>query len=214
MSRTFPPKSDNNYKSSQETHTVTPFVHLLTNTRPCSSQLFLLNGHTVIETHVGNLQLTLDITLDSVLCVTSFTYNLLSVYKLLSTSSFIISFTNTSCILQDLIRRKETEIGRSKDGLYVFSKSRLHIMCPENTNICNNFSTKLVTVELLHAGLGHVPLKVLKLLNISCLMHELPTCDTCHIAKQSRMKFDNNSYKSLSFDLVHADLWGPYQLSL
>lgn len=87
-------------------------------------------------------------------------------------------------------------------------------MCPENTNICNNFSTKLVTVELLHAGLGHVPLKVLKLLNISCLMHELPTCDTCHIAKQSRMKFDNNSYKSLSFDLVHADLWGPYQLSL
>lgn len=53
------------------------------------------------------------------------------------------------------------------------------------THICNNFASKPVTVELLHARLGYVPLKILKLLDITCSMHEFPTSDNCHIDIES-----------------------------
>ncbi|XP_019230126.1 PREDICTED: uncharacterized protein LOC109211079 [Nicotiana attenuata] len=63
--------------------------------------------------------------------------------------------------------------------------------------------------------LGHAPLKVLQKLHN---LHELHLtdhqhCTVCPIAKQSRLPFPLRTTCSTSiFDLVHADVWGPYRL--
>ena len=66
---------------------ITPFPHLLTDLRPFQSLLHLPNGATAHITQVGNVILNSVITLTNVLCVPSFTYNLLSISKLVSDTS-------------------------------------------------------------------------------------------------------------------------------
>ena len=37
-------------------------------------------------------------------------------------------------------------------------------------------------------------------------------CSTCHIAKQNRLPFPNsNKFSEHCFDLIHADIWGPFR---
>ena len=37
-------------------------------------------------------------------------------------------------------------------------------------------------------------------------------CSTCHIAKQNRFLFPNpNKFSEHCFDLIHADIWGPFR---
>lgn len=62
---------------------VTPFLYLLHNVQVCDSQLQLPNGERSIITHSGSLILSSEVTLYNVLCVPAFTYNLLSISKLL-----------------------------------------------------------------------------------------------------------------------------------
>lgn len=188
---------------SRATNHVTPYVQLLSDVKSWNSQLYLPNGQMATVTHVGSIQLALDIRLESVLCVPSLTYNLLSISKLLSSSNSYITF-NATCILQDYTKRRETEIGNANDGLYLLtpSMSSFYNYIKFSHPICHHFSSNSIFVELLHAKLGHIPLKVLKLLDVPRTMHELPTCDTCYIAKQHKMQLNNSSSESSSiFDL-------------
>lgn len=67
---------------SGATDHITPYVHLLSNVQTINSSLHLPNGHTAQVTHVGNINLTDNLKLDHVLCVPTFSYNLLSITKL------------------------------------------------------------------------------------------------------------------------------------
>lgn len=38
-------------------------------------------------------------------------------------------------------------------------------------------------------------------------------CDSCHLAKQTRLPFPNTNHISMhAFDLLHMDLWGPISI--
>lgn len=63
-----------------------------------------------------------------------------------------------------------------------------------------------------HARMGHVPANVLKQFPVEYANKIVDVCDSCYFAKQSRIPFpDSDTQSSNLFDLVHADLWGPYR---
>lgn len=75
-----------------------------------------------------------------------------------------------------------------------------------------HFNAQTSSIDLWHARLGHVPAQVVKMLPVKCTTKVLDICDSCHFAKQSRISFSNSTTKSDQlFDLVHADLRGPYR---
>lgn len=68
--------------------------------------------------------------------------------------------------------------------------------------------------SLWHKRLGHAPLKFLA--HIDGLQHvksDNQLYPICSLAKQSRLPFLSSTTRSKSmFDLVHADVWGPYRV--
>lgn len=68
--------------------------------------------------------------------------------------------------------------------------------------------------HLWHARLGHPSLSSMKFLPAGMYFCEadLNKCDTCHLAKQTRLVFPKSQTTSTElFDLVHMDVWGPYK---
>ena len=68
-----------------------------------------------------------------------------------------------------------------------------------------------------HCRLGHPSLQRLVLLQslvpnvITCNINKSFDCTICPLAKQKRLSFPSSiSSSSSCFDLVHADIWGPY----
>lgn len=117
---------------AKESHWITDFgatdhitsqYDTLINPIPCHALLHLPNGITINVTHVGTVCLSSDITLNQVLCVPTFTHNLLSISKLLKDTNFRAVFSDGTCSLQDPTRKRELEIGKFEDGLYMFNSS-------------------------------------------------------------------------------------------
>ena len=59
----------------------------------------LPNGEAAVVTHIGTIQLSSHITLTNVLCVPSFTFNLLSVSALTKSQPFCLVFLSKFCII-------------------------------------------------------------------------------------------------------------------
>nr|XP_017216853.1 PREDICTED: uncharacterized protein LOC108194418 [Daucus carota subsp. sativus] len=194
---------------SGATDHITSCFNLLHNPQLCNSMLHLPNGQSALVTHFGDVSLTPDITLHHVLCVPSFSYNLLSIPKSLHNIHAVINFSATTCTLQDPTWKRGLEIGRASNGLYLLHSAQVSSSSAFSVGFnCNNLHHS----KLWHARMGHVPSAVLKLLPVLSNSCELPPCDVCHMAKQSKLSFPtSNSSSSELFDLVHADVWGPYR---
>ena len=78
----------------------------------------LPNGHFVRATCSGTIQLSPNITLHDVLYIPAFTFNLISISKLVSSVNCELIFSSTSCTLQEM--NNHTKIGtvEAKHGLY------------------------------------------------------------------------------------------------
>ena len=61
------------------------------------------NGVFVLATHVGQVQLSCDLILDNVLCVPSFSFNLISIGKLTHYLRCCCIFLSQFCFIQDLL---------------------------------------------------------------------------------------------------------------
>ena len=61
----------------------------------------LPNGHHVHATHSGTVQLSPNLTLHDVLYIPTFTFNLISISKLVSSTNCELIFSSTSCVLQE-----------------------------------------------------------------------------------------------------------------
>lgn len=60
--------------------------------------------------------------------------------------------------------------------------------------------------------MGHILAKIVHSLPIECHKKVPDVCDSCYFAKQSRLQFSVTTHESRClFDLVYADLWGPYR---
>ena len=79
------------------------FIQLLTSyTEISHTMVELPNQEAAIVTHIGTIQLSSHITLTNVLCVPTFTFNLLSVNALTKSQPICLVFLSQFCFLQDL----------------------------------------------------------------------------------------------------------------
>lgn len=161
---------------------------------------------------MGNINLSSDVVLKNVPCVPEFSYNLLSISKLLSDSKCQAVFTPECCSIQALNWTSGLEIGKQSNNLYLLSQTQL---CLHSSNLAASIVTCAANVNktiLWHHRLGHVPYPVLKLLPIDGLVHDISPCDCCMLAKQTRQPFPTSVTRATAvFELFHIDLWGPYR---
>ena len=97
--------------------------------------------------------------------------------------------------------------GERKDELYYF-RNKLRIKAHKVTGTGS--------LELWHARLGHLSLKITKMVPTvdarkgSDILNK--ACDICHREKHTRDSFPiSDSKASNLFELIHYDLWGPYR---
>ena len=74
-------------------------VHLFTNFTAISTNVELLNGETAMVSHIGSISLSATLVLHNVLCVPSFSFNLLSVSQLTQFSSYCLIFLVNLCFI-------------------------------------------------------------------------------------------------------------------
>nr|XP_023882015.1 uncharacterized protein LOC111994377 [Quercus suber] len=228
--------------SGATNHMVHSISYLTKITSVAHISVKLPNGESVLVTHVGQVQLSCDLVLDNVLCVPSFSFNLISIGKLTHYLRCCCIFLSQFCFIQNLLQWKTIGLGRKHDGLYilqptnsaklfvpiqlsnfmptvlshpgVYSPSSVIADC--SLVSCNN--TTVSNSVLWHNRMGHPSSSRLHLISstipdvIFC-DKELPVCTVCPLAKQKRLPFPNeNNICSSIFDLVHCDIWGPFSV--
>ena len=191
-------------------------------------------SHIVVElpnaalvTYVGTIKHSPHITLTNVLCVPSFSFNLISISALTHSHPLCLVFLSTYCFIQDLICWNTIGMGQMHDGLYLLQGSSLSIASKSldefllkhkfKSFIAFSSSVSYANLySLWHSRLGH-PSDV-KLHSLSHLFPFLQNCCTkdcnvCILAKQKRLPFPFYNKRAIhSFDLVHMDVWGPFSV--
>ena len=84
-----------------------------------NSFVYLPNGEKVLVTHIGKIHLTATLILTDVLCVPSFTFNLISISKLNKSQYCYLIFLGSFCFIQDLALWSTMGLGREQNGLYL-----------------------------------------------------------------------------------------------
>nr|XP_043630227.1 uncharacterized protein LOC122601537 [Erigeron canadensis] len=175
--------------------------------------LSLPNGQTTLVTIVGSVTINEDITLHDVFYVPSFTYNLISISKLL-TPHTSITFTYNSCIFQD--HNKQIAQGILCNGLYLLSSKATSQQIQSKVSPPQQKATILnvfTNAQLWHARLGHCSfpvLKQIKSLGSMCTSRKCNSdslCSICPLSKHHMLPFHSSTSHALSlFDLVHIDV--------
>ena len=185
----------------------------------------LPNGESAHVTHIGIVKLSNSLILEHVLCVPSFSFNLLSVSQLTQKLPLCLLFLSQYCFIQDLSCWKMIGVGEVHNGLYLLQKSiskttpslsdHLSINKSFKLAFSSSASTKYMSI-LWHFRLGHPSLS-----RMSILQNVLPSfsaqctdvCTICPLAKQKRLPFpSHNNLCNEPFSLIHVDVWGPYSI--
>ena len=179
----------------------------------------LPNGELALVTHIGTVEISTKLVLHNVLCVPSFTFNLLSVSKLAKSISCCLMFFGTLCFIQDLAHWNTIGLGREYKGLYLLEES---ISTSSNCSTVFHFVNDVHSVNNVHVQphvwhfiLGHLSNAKLALLKHNDVplfnVNKMVDCEICTLAKQKRLPFTSSSHiSSHCFDLIHCDLWGPF----
>lgn len=136
----------------------------------------LPNSYRIKVTHTESIGIFPNLTLQNVLFVPSFRYNLLSVHRFCSQFACILLFNPEKCVMEDLTMKRKQAFGEAREGLYllepVISSTSIHSQCnvvslPEENNsksvLVFPFSSSVISnVVLWHARLGHVPYSAMK----------------------------------------------------
>jgi len=171
----------------------------------------LPNGGTTQVTHVGSCALTDMSVISNVFYLPEFKYNLMSVSKLTKELDCSVTFFPNFCVLQELYNGKVRVVGKEAGCLYTQSSGG------DEKNTALTVAQVPSDMELWHQRLGHVSSVVLaKMLDLNInSMCKVSKCFVCLYAKQTRLTFPSSSIKSCTnFDLIHVDLWGPYNTSI
>ena len=176
-----------------------------------NSSVTLPNGESIVNTHIGSIELFDHFVLENVLNVYQFRFNLLLVSALTQSHRCFVQFDSKSCFIQDHLQGKMIGMGKRRGNLYILDPANLFPIL----GVCNNVSKK--EHEVWHSRLGHpsyVRLNVLKnVLHFKQLLNETPHCSICHLAKQKCLPFPNSNSVSISaFELLHLDIWGAFHL--
>ena len=114
----------------------------------------LPNGHHVTATHSGDICISDSIILSTVLYVPSFSFNMISISKLVSTNSCKLIFSSNSCLMQDVITQAKIGTVEVRNGLYYLTPNYTAISNIE-TNIVHPHCT-ITPIDLWHFRMGHL----------------------------------------------------------
>jgi len=181
----------------------------------------LPNGNQLIANYSRSVFINQDHVLDNVLYILNFTFNLLSVTKLIDNLSCVIVFYSNVCHIKDKSSLKMIGSAEMQGRLYILrvpSYQNLQIKPVKSSHITSIVNFTASDLEILwHFWLGHVSNK-----SLDVIKNKFPfvkynksfICDICHLAKQKRLPFPLSASKSKKcFDLIHVDVWGLYSLS-
>jgi len=135
----FKNKSDSWILDSEASNHMTFNISLLHNvtTLPYPVLVDLPNGYKVKVTQIGSVALGPMISLEKVLFVPSFKYNLISINAMSMQSHCTISFTKTSCVMQAPSMKRPLVIGTAEAGLY--------FLCPNCLKTLNSSSLSSIS---------------------------------------------------------------------
>jgi len=187
--------------------------YLTTITSTVSRFVKLPNGQFARVTHIETVKISALLTLTNVLCVPSFSFNLISASQLTKLFSCCLIFLVDFCFIQHLLTWRMIGVGKECGGLlHLLNKPAL----PPSTSPfpAQSASVKSVFSDVWHYRLGHLSNSRLQLLSqydssISVDMNKC--CTICPLAKQHRLPFPvSQSFSNKAFDLIHCDIWGPF----
>jgi len=174
----------------------------------------LPNGNQVIANYSGSVFLNENHVIDNVLYIPCFTFNLLSVTKLIDKLSCFLTFDSNGCHIQDKNSLKMIDYAKMQDRLYILRipfYQKLQFKPIKSTHTINIVNVSASDIETLwHFRLGHISNKC-----IDVIKNKFPlvkynksfVCDVCHFAKQKRLSFPISTSKSKKcFDLIHVDI--------
>lgn len=182
----------------------------------------LSNGETVRVTHIGTLTLSSKLILKNVLCVPSFSFNLLLISMITKLQACYLVLISSYCFIQDLINWQTIGVRHVLEGLFLLQCSNLSQALPSlfdfiSTHYLGSFSAfssiSLVSNSLFalwHSKLGHPSDSILH-----SLSHFLPASQNSLIiiVLFALYPFPQIIMSHCSFDLVHMDVWGPFSTS-
>jgi len=102
-------------------------LNFLTHTKQPSKPVFvtLPDGATKPVTHIGQVILTPNLTLQKVLHVPAFKFNLLSVSQLVTNNNMCVLFYPNTCVIQDLTTKRIVAVAPKHGGLYKLDSSAI-----------------------------------------------------------------------------------------
>jgi len=153
----------------------------------------LPNGNQVIVNYSGSFFLNQEHVIDNVLYIPCFTFNLLSVTKLIDKLSCVLTFDSNGCHIQDKNSLKIISSAKMQDRLYILriqSYQELHIKPIKSTHTINTVNVTASDLETLwHFRLGHISNC------IDVIKNKFFVCDVCHFAKQKILSFPISTSK-------------------
>ncbi|XP_019192706.1 PREDICTED: uncharacterized protein LOC109186961 [Ipomoea nil] len=155
------------------------------------AEVNLPTGTRVAVKHTGNIKIGNNLWLKDVMHIPSFRFNIIS------------------CVIQEITGRT-IGIAKQHRGLYL-------LMDPheQSVNLPKHFAMSSVSTDIWHQRLGYFPVNKMHLLKgVSLHSNKTLACDVCHLAKHKRSVFPlSTSTTNACFDLIHADIWGPFVVS-
>lgn len=119
--------------------------------------LSLPNSFKLNVTHAGSVRILPNLTIDNVLYVPEFTYNLLSVHKLANHLNCTVLFTPSACVLQGHSMKKEQVFGEVVDGLYFLQSPRMQSdSLKEAVSFEKGRNSKVVPSDLVSIQKGNI----------------------------------------------------------
>lgn len=201
------------------------FISHITST--ASYSIHLPNGEVVSVTHIGTVKLNNSISLQNILCVPSFNFNLLSVRKFSEQIHYCLIFLPihgclifllTLCFVQDLTSWKTIGKGEIIQSLYYLqakavSPDEFAATLPKYSSSSTFLSqtdsatTDFSQFDLWHYRLGHPSLSRSKLIHDTIVTFPSSHHFICPLTKQRKLPFPDTHISSSLFGLVHVDLW-------
>ena len=182
-------------------------------TSSVSTYIHLPNGEKALATHIGTVQVSESLLLTDVLCVPSFSFNLISISKLTNSQSCRVFFLSHLCFILDLVAWKRIGLGRKNNGLYFLQVSdkaeTFSYLLPSVA--AHTAVTNKSIFYVWHHRLGHPSPSRLSLLNNVINDLVIPStnehCKVCYISKQKRLPFTTAVHiTAMPFDLIHCDI--------
>jgi len=157
----------------------------------------IANGSQTKPQDIGSLSIFPSLSVDNVLYVPGFPFNLLSISRLTRSLDCFMSFTKDCVVVQDRSSGRMIGFRCESHGLYQLKRS-------------SHIGSAVDSPLMVHAQLGHPSLTNLKLLLLSLSKLSSLPCESCWLGKHVRSTFQSRviSWALSPFVLVHSNAWG------